>query len=57
MATSNFSVLSQHDDQLLCQGVLAEKYFADDPNNFFKTAPTDRIAGAIAGDPDGIVHF
>lgn len=32
MATSNFSVLSQHDEQLLRLGMLAEKYFADDPN-------------------------
>lgn len=29
---SNFSVLSQHDEQLLRLGMLAEKYFADDPN-------------------------
>lgn len=29
---SNFSVLSQHDEQLLRLGLLAEKYFADDPN-------------------------
>lgn len=29
---SNFSVLSQHDEQLLRLGILAEKYFADDPN-------------------------
>jgi len=32
MAASNFSVLSQHDEQLLRLGMLAEKYFADDPN-------------------------
>lgn len=32
MATSNFSVLSQHDEQLLRLGMLAEKYFAEDPN-------------------------
>ncbi|MBX3618103.1 hypothetical protein [Nitrosomonas sp.] len=32
MATSNFSVLSQHVEQLLRLGMLAEKYFADDPN-------------------------
>ncbi|SDW60613.1 type I restriction-modification system endonuclease [Nitrosomonas communis] len=32
MAISNFSVLSQHDEQLLRLGMLAEKYFADDPN-------------------------
>ena len=29
---SNFSVLGQHDEQLLRLGMLAEKYFADDPN-------------------------
>jgi type I restriction enzyme R subunit len=29
---SNFSVLSLHDEQLLRLGMLAEKYFADDPN-------------------------
>lgn len=29
---SNFSVLSQHDEQLLRLGMLAEKYFAEDPN-------------------------
>jgi len=29
---SNFSVLSQHDEQLLRLGMLAERYFADDPN-------------------------
>lgn len=29
---SNFSVLSQHDEQLLRLGMLAEKYFPDDPN-------------------------
>ena len=29
---SNFSVLSQYDEQLLRLGMLAEKYFADDPN-------------------------
>lgn len=29
---SNFSVLSQHDEQLLRLGMLAEKYFADAPN-------------------------
>lgn len=29
---SNFSVLSQHDEQLLRLGMLAEKYFANDPN-------------------------
>ena len=29
---SNFSVLSQHDEQLFRLGILAEKYFADDPN-------------------------
>lgn len=29
---SNFSVLSQHDEQLLRLGMLAEEYFADDPN-------------------------
>ena len=29
---SNFSVLSQYDEQLLRLGLLAEKYFADDPN-------------------------
>lgn len=29
---SNFSVLSCHDEQLLRLGMLAEKYFADDPN-------------------------
>ena len=29
---SNFSVLSQHDEQLLRLGMLAEKYFAADPN-------------------------
>jgi type I restriction enzyme R subunit len=32
MATSNFSILSQHDEQLLRLGMLAEKYFAEDPN-------------------------
>lgn len=32
MAISNFSVLSQHDEQLLRLGMLAEKYFAEDPN-------------------------
>lgn len=32
MASSNFSVLSQHDEQLFHLGMLAEKYFADDPN-------------------------
>ena len=32
MAFSNFSVLSQHDEQLLRLGMLAEKYFAEDPN-------------------------
>ena len=32
MVISNFSVLSQHDEQLLRLGMLAEKYFADDPN-------------------------
>ena len=32
MGISNFSVLSQHDEQLLRLGMLAEKYFADDPN-------------------------
>lgn len=32
MAASNFSVLNQHDEQLLRLGMLAEKYFADDPN-------------------------
>jgi type I restriction enzyme R subunit len=32
VALSNFSVLSQHDEQLLRLGMLAEKYFADDPN-------------------------
>jgi len=31
-AISNFSILSQHDEQLLRLGMLAEKYFADDPN-------------------------
>ena len=29
---SNFSLLSQYDEQLLRLGMLAEKYFADDPN-------------------------
>lgn len=29
---SNFSVLGQHDEQLLRLGMLAEKYFSDDPN-------------------------
>lgn len=29
---SNFSILNQHDEQLLRLGMLAEKYFADDPN-------------------------
>lgn len=29
---SNFSVLSEHDEQLLRLGMLAEKYFAEDPN-------------------------
>ena len=29
---SNFSVLNQHNEQLLRLGMLAEKYFADDPN-------------------------
>lgn len=32
VATSNFSILSQHDEQLLRLGMLAERYFADDPN-------------------------
>jgi type I restriction enzyme, R subunit len=32
MVVSNFSVLSQHDEQLLRLGMLAEKYFVDDPN-------------------------
>ncbi len=32
MLVSNFSVLNQHDEQLLRIGMLAEKYFADDPN-------------------------
>ncbi|MDV6345291.1 hypothetical protein [Nitrosomonas sp. Is37] len=34
MVISNFSVLSQHDEQLLRLGMLAEKYFADDPNTY-----------------------
>jgi len=29
---TNFSVLQQHDEQLLKLGLLAERYFADDPN-------------------------
>jgi type I restriction enzyme R subunit len=29
---SNFAVLQQHDEQLLRLGMLAERYFADDPN-------------------------
>jgi type I restriction enzyme, R subunit len=29
---SNFSVLAQHDEQLLRLGMLAERYFAEDPN-------------------------
>ena len=29
---TNFAVLQQHDPQLLHLGMLAEKYFADDPN-------------------------
>jgi len=29
---SNFSVLGEHDEQLLRLGMLAERYFADDPN-------------------------
>ena len=29
---SNFSHLQEHDDQLLRLGILAERYFADDPN-------------------------
>ena len=29
---TNFAVLKQHDEQLLRLGILAEKYFAEDPN-------------------------
>ncbi len=29
---TNFAHLAQHDEQLLRLGLLAEKYFADDPN-------------------------
>lgn len=29
---SNFSQLKTHDEQLECLGLLAERYFADDPN-------------------------
>lgn len=32
MLVSNLSVLNQHDEQLLRLGMLAEKYFVDDPN-------------------------
>ncbi|WP_204368986.1 DUF4145 domain-containing protein [Methylocucumis oryzae] len=31
-AHTNFAILQQHDEQLLRLGMLAEKYFADDPN-------------------------
>ena len=31
-AHTNFAILQQHDEQLLRLGLLAEKYFADDPN-------------------------
>ena len=31
-AHTNFAVLQQHDEQLLRLGILAEMYFADDPN-------------------------
>lgn len=30
--TSNFAQLAEHDEQLLRLGLLAERYFADDPN-------------------------
>jgi type I restriction enzyme R subunit len=30
--TSNFAHLAQHDEQLVRLGVLAERYFAEDPN-------------------------
>lgn len=30
--SSNFSYLQEHDEQLLRLGMLAEKYFAEDPN-------------------------
>ena len=29
---TNFAHLQEHDDQLLRLGLLAEKYFTDDPN-------------------------
>src|SRR5262245_58953156 len=32
LLTSNFAHLQEHDEQLLRLGVLAERYFPDDPN-------------------------
>jgi type I restriction enzyme R subunit len=32
---SNFGFLRVHDEQLVRFGLLAEKYFADDPNTYF----------------------
>jgi hypothetical protein len=46
---SNFAHLQTHDEQLLRLGMLAERYFAEDPNVLAEVAATGRNTGAAYG--------
>ncbi len=43
---SNFTHLQEHDEQLLRLGMLAERYFADDPNTLWRTGKLGADGGA-----------
>ena len=58
-ARTNFAHLEAHDEQLVRLGMLAERYFAEDPNTLYRGSPVInsgvKIFGAAAFTPSVII--
>ena len=55
--TSNFAHLAEHDEQLVRLGVLAERYFADDPNTaILKLRQLAELLAQQVADPDIVMQ-
>ena len=54
---SNFSQLQTHDEQLVRLGLLAERYFADDPNTcLLKLRQLTDLLAQLAASQTGPLH-